>query len=634
MGRVVHTGGTPHLLELCLSPPRIKLPSGRGGQPCTLFAQVGVLGDGGDKAQHPEWDEPVTIALPSSQSVVVISLYLAEPGSHSLDEAHGRGEARFFADLCLPYAGLAQLGICADGPPGLLRLALVPGTQYGQESLDDTAGALQRSLEQFQPDRPWVAVSVRELSAPTEWAGPDVEWTLPFPKKEILMLELENAALQTRLCEILPHAVRPTPEELSTLPDHMRQLQSVQVENEQLRQEKADLLQKLENTRAVMSGVPGTERTLAEQDRSKTYRVLQRELGHCREREQKIRASYEERLGRLQGQLQHAHDEVGAHLESERAAGLLSQEVAAMEEHLNQAAARQRALQQQLQTAQEATDLAASRDPDAPSPDPDVRRLQAESEDQKAELAALRREAAALSQQDSEGGEPGHAGDGHGAAREQELRGKVKQLSDELEELQRAREDERVRSESEVREMRSDRDSIKDRLDDAAAELQRLGAEAEALQDLQAQARLREEEAFAAAPAPANDDDIEEQERELERLRGCAEDRRCTIREIEREQEALVEKTASVATPQAAAPDTAMELQDAKEKAVELQQQFVRARCSCEVQRAELARLMESTEAAKARAQALRQSYDAFQQSSDERVLRSPEPVRYATGGR
>jgi len=630
MGRVVHTGGTPHLLELCLSPPRIELPVGRGGQPCSLFAQVGVLGDGGHKAQHPEWDEPVTIALPGSQSVVVISLYIAEPGSHSLDEAHGRGEARFFADLCLPYAGLVQLGICADGPPGLLRLALVPGTQYGQESLDDTAGVLQRSLEQFQPDRPWVAVSVRELSAPTEWAGPDVEWTLPFPKKEILMLELENAALQTRLCEILPHAVRPTPEELSTLPDHMRQLQSVQVENEQLRQEKADLLQKLENTRAVMSGAPGTERSLAEQDRSKTYRVLLRELEHCREREQKIRASYEERLGRLQGQLQHAHDEVGAHLESEREAGLLNQEVAAMEERLSQAAARQGALQQQLQTAQEATDLAASRDPGAPPPDPDARRLQAESEDQKAEIAALRREAAALSQQDCEG----DAGDGHGAAREQELRGKVKQLSDELEELQRAREDERVRSESEVREMRSDRDSIKDRLDDAAAELQRFGAEAEALQDLQAQVRLREEEASGAAPAPANDDDSEEQERELEHLRGCAEERRCTIRELEREQEALVQKTASLATPQAAAPDAALEVQDAKEKAAELQQQFVRARCSCEVQRAELARLLESTEAAKARAQALRQSYDAFQQSSDERVLRSPEPVRYATGGR
>merc|ERR1712113_1106303 len=106
-------------------------------------------------------------------------------------------------------------------------------------------------------------------------------------------------------------------------------------------------------------------------------------------------------------------------------------------------------------------------------------------------------------------------------------------------ELQRFREDERVRRESEVRELKNERDKIKDRLDDATMEMHHLRANAEALKNLLGEA-LHE---IVGPTREASEFNRLQQMQELEHLQKCQEDRKKTIQELELEQEALVEKT-------------------------------------------------------------------------------------------
>lgn len=507
-----------HVLEVCLSTPHIELPIGKGNEPCMLFSQVSTFNDG-QKAYNASWEEAFIVTLSSNHSVVVISFLIAEPGSHSLEEAAAKGEARLFAEVCFPYLGFVQLGVCADGPPRVLQLALLPRTLHGQESQEELMCALQHALEQFRPDKPWISLSVRETSAPTEWSGQDADWKLPYTKKHVLTLELENVALQGRLCGILPHTIQPAPmhEEMSALPNHMGQLRMIQLENEQLRDEKAGLLQKLKNTK-VVSDAEHLEQN-SDQGSAKTFQIMQRELDHCRDREKQIRANNEERIEGLQTQLHKAKAEVETQM-VDNAADTLSHKVAAMQELVNTATMRREDLHMQLRTVREERDHAG--DPSIPPTNPDIQRLLAQSERQKDELTALQQEVALQHEREMA-----------------MLRKKVEQLSEELEELQRVREDERVRRESEVRELKNERDIVKDRLDDAITELQHLKANAEALENLHAQAFQE-----IAGPTQATSEFKRLQQlRELEHLQKCQEDRKRTIQDLEREQEALVEKT-------------------------------------------------------------------------------------------
>merc|ERR1719445_834420 len=72
-----------------------------------------------------------------------------------------------------------------------------------------------------------------------------------------------------------------------------------------------------------------------------------------------------------------------------------------------------------------------------------------------------------------------------GSLRKREMNDALNQLRDQVEEQQRAWEDERVRGESEVRELRSERDLVQDRLNDVTAELQCLQERAAALRSVQ-----------------------------------------------------------------------------------------------------------------------------------------------------
>lgn len=126
----------------------------------------------------------------------------------------------------------------------------------------------------------------------------------------------------------------------------------------------------------------------------------------------------------------------------------------------------------------------------------------------------------------------------------QELRNIVQRLYEELDELKVQREDERVRSESEVRELKAQRDKHSDTLDEAIADLQLVKVRIETMFSLRGEVDIVRRE--------LNSLKLENESRasELTRLLKVEDDRKQVISKLEREQEAMVESM-TVMTSQA-----------------------------------------------------------------------------------
>jgi len=111
----------------------------------------------------------------------------------------------------------------------------------------------------------------------------------------------------------------------------------------------------------------------------------------------------------------------------------------------------------------------------------------------------------------------------------------------------------------------------------------------------------------------------------------CAveEGHKCKIAELEREQEALVDKIGFISSKAmlAASSEPSAEGYTAslETRAAELAERIAAIEETCRQRREELERLREATREQQARSQALRQSYDELQKLSDERVFRVPE---------
>jgi len=347
---------------------------------------------------------------------------------------------------------------------------------------------------------------------------------------------------------------------------------------------------------------------------------LQEELAHCRERQRKIRENYEERVMGLQGQLQQAKQcmpgvdhTFNPHAQDQQQLGAVMEEIAVMEQRIVAATKRRDDLMfrwgqaQQMADSPQETDLNYNRS----TMDADVEHLQATASENEAILEQLRQELAQLHDREQ------------GSEQQQELRKTVSQLYEELDELQRVREDERVRSESEVRELKSNRDRIKDCLDDGTAELQRLRSQSDALRAVRVQA----EGDFGPSITELNHLKAENSQRaeELKRLRECEEARKQTIAELEREQEALVEKMTlkaaqSVPLGEGNQPDQYAKALETKSS--ELSQMLELTQRSCEEKQKEVAQLKQSALDAQAQTESLRSSYDALQQSANGQVSR------------
>lgn len=610
-------------LELRVSEPRLVwLPPGSNGQQRTLFAKVGLLEDRG-AAVEVSWDEPVQIQLRGERSTLLVSLYAAE-------YSQGHEERRALYEVALPYwgpGGLADLGLAEGGAPVTLVLAVSPGKRCGErQSREELAEELRQAREQYHPDRPFLGLSVSEVGIQQlQQSAEDGAWHLPSARRQVIALELQNAALLERKRELQqahPDYVWQMPEaaaEETAGPTHVQQLLLIQQENQQLRAEKAAMLQKLEHTRQLLSGAT-RNRPGAEHDWADTLRVMTQELAHCRDRQVKIRANYDERKRDLQVQLQAAQEQAAAQASQQRALAQeqVGQEAAALQAEIERATLRRNELIRQCQEARDAAEEQKRGIEqgvfDALSSNPDIQRLARESEQYKIELRELQHELSAQQERDA------------GSKRQDHLQRNRQQLLFELEELDKVGEDERVRSESEVRELKNERDLVKEHLDKATAELQHLRVKAEALRGLRAQ--------NLGLEPPDNGVERLEQEtdqlaRDLEDLRSTEDARKSTIEELEREQEELVAKTSMItgkAVP-CEAGDPGEYARGLEEKVRELQGALQQGAASCTELQREVSHLRAASEEAKRRSAALQESYEALQRSSDERMSQPGTPA-------
>jgi len=618
MGNVPRSRPVSHVLELILSPPCVDLPPGKDGRPVGVFARVGTLEDR-SQACNVNWEQPIIVRLDNDQSVLFITLL-------SWDSPQAGGsEVSLLTEVFLPYSGpnsLVEMGLRRDGPPVPLRLELTAGSRHD--------GAIAE-------DRGYLALSLRQLprdvvEEPASVPGTD-SVTFSAARRHMITLELQNALLQVRKRDLDPNGMRFSSmnDEQELLPPiHIKQLQMIQNENDQLRVEKEQMFQRLERTREAIRAVTDVNMNSLPVDRdwTTTLRVMQRDLEHVLERHRKIQANYEDRVRGLQGQLQQAQgDLTQARAEAEKELSPANSAASVQAEVINVQAQIQKVMMRRDELMEGWRKVAEERgidpqasleDTNSQTPTAEVAQLRKKSKEQKMELERLQQEM--KDQQERE----------QGSTQQQELRGQLGQLYEELEQMNQMREDERVRSDSEVRELKSDKDAAKDALDDASAQLQHLLAQVDAVKSLRAQAAQQQ----GNTTPEVSQEDLDklrfanaERRQHLDLLKEREQSYKHTISELERGQEALVSQTERL-TSQAPEPQNGVDPKtyewDLENRAMELQQMLENSRRACEEEQAEVTRLWESAREAQIHAQALNQSYKQLQQASSDRSPKLP----------
>jgi len=453
-------------------------------------------------------------------------------------------------------------------------------------------------------DKQCLSLSVREVPLPDqEPVVEESDWTMPAARRQVIFLEMQNAALQHQKHKLHPEGPEAPREENNVEPTYVKQLHMIQEENEKIREETGRIRQKLEESRAIEAHSFARQR--GAHDWSKTLRGLQEELTRCRSRQKRIQDNYQERVRGLQGQLQRNRaKQSGVDMtfnpqaqDSQQLTDMLEQ-VSAMERHIEEAMASRDELMSRY------AQIAASADGE--QTDPDLERLQAVKIENDASIERLRLEL-------------GQMQEGRVSEQRQQLERRIAQLDEELEELQRVREDQRVRSESEVRELKGNRDKIKDRLDDVTAEVQRLRSQSEAIKSMRAKAE--------GNARPSVDDlnqlrfENNQRSQELQRLRECEESRKQAIMTLEREQEELVQQMTLKAAQSVSLVEGNHSSEYAKElekKSTELSQLLARAQMSMEEKQKEVANVKQSALDAQAATETLRSSYQSLTRSSEQ----------------
>jgi len=308
----------------------------------------------------------------------------------------------------------------------------------------------------------------------------------------------------------------------------------------------------------------------------------------------------------LQGQLQrnrlpresHVDMTFNPHAQDNSQLTAMLEEVQAMDGRIEEATARREELMSRWNTIADRRERMASQEGE-PSIG-DLERLQAAKMENESTIERLRIE---LSQMQ----------EGQASEHRQQLERRIAQLYEELDELQRVREDQRVRSESEVRELKANRDKIKDRLDDATAEVQRLRSQSEALSVARARAEGNARPSMDDLNQLRYENDLRAEE--LQRLRECEETRKQAIMKLEREQDGLVQQMTLKAAQSVELVEGNHSSEYAKElekKSTELSQLLARAQWSIEDKQRQVANAKQSAFDAQATTETLRSSYQSL----------------------
>lgn len=586
------------VLELRLSAPRVELPPNRDGSPSHIFAKLAVQ-DEREPLRDVTWDENITVALPSDTSVVLITFLVARSR-----EDLARGNARHLSDLSLPYIGLVECGV-SPGNPITLHLAFEIGAQCATRNSKELAAELMRLRDIFQRDRAWITVRASEVAtSPSEGDHvviPQPEWTVSAVRRQMITLELQNSALQQRLRAIAPDA--PDAAQVS-IPSHARQLRMIQQENMQLSVERSEVQRRYGRIRtSLMEAKQGKE-----QHWVRTMQVLQQEHTHCKERQDKIRENFEERLHGLRIHLQQASAQL-MHMQEMVAHELPQQKLMDVQAGISAALSRREDLSRQLMEVRSSKSV---------EPHPKIQHLRALSEEYQSQLEMLRHELASKQEKDQKTGS------------QSELRNGLQLLYEELDAMSQAREDERVRRESEVRELKSERDVVKDQVADGASDLQQVQAKAEAFQTL-SESRTQDGQGDGSCiPKTVMDLRAENGDlgQSLAELRQGEAAREQTIRDLEQAQEMLVEKTTFVTATSAdglsavaGEDDYVRRLED---RVFELQGVVANSQRNAEELRGRVEQLRQAASESATRAQEMAQEYERLQEQADERAWTHP----------
>lgn len=558
------------VLEFRLSPIAADPPRGRNGLPCNILARIGIFEDDDEFGDEVAWDEGFILQLPTDQSVVAVNIFARETGMEDPEE-------RFLTQVCLPYLGpgcLRDLGVHdSQGVPVVLKVALTTGNRHSTaESLQDLTEALQEARRNLRSDRPCLSLSVRELVDRPSDAGVkafnNTNWSLPAARRELIALELMHASLLHQKRKLLPgegQAGSHDDEPLDSTPTCAQQLDMILGENEQLKLEMTRSRNHLERSRALLCGSEADLSRMAQgMDWKKTLSVMQQELSHCKDRQEKIRVNYEERVASLQRELQQAW----------QGAAPSSRRNSSMEVTFNpRTQAQLEMVEQEVVTMQALIEDATMRRDDL---------LYQLSEAKKAVAAQ---------------GVPGSTGS-------MKLVEGARALSNE--DLRRAR------SQGELRQLGLERDSLRERLEEATSEVQHLRTQGEAIKVMQGVA------ADSLHPLVAELTSLREanvlRATELDRRRLREQERRKAIDALEREQEVLMDQISSKTVPLVDHTEEYLTIMEAK--AEELSLAMERSQRACQEYEVETMRLRQAAADAQLAVEVLRKNYQALQLSS------------------
>jgi len=249
---------------------------------------------------------------------------------------------------------------------------------------------------------------------------------------------------------------------------------------------------------------------------------LREVLAQAKEGQMQIRQTFEERTRDLQEQLRMAK------AEAEHGPSISSEEVVAKQKRLELEADRRDQLMKQWRDAvAEKQQMDKSEDYISLPPDPEVASLQTKSIEYQAELQQLQQELNEQSERESR------------LAAKNTMSQEAEAMREQLEELQQLAEDERVRSEYEVRELRKELDTAEDKKAEAMQQRECSLARKSTLEGYQDGMGSTYEELDQLRA------EHERQGEELERLQQLGEARKVEIAELEDDQRRQIEEAKS-----------------------------------------------------------------------------------------
>lgn len=426
-----------------------------------------------------------------------------------------------------------------------------------------------------------------KLRQATDAVEKKFQFQMPLARRQVISLELQNAEL-LKLLRARGATVATSPSSVDGVPETALLRRGEFQENSQMRHQQlleesyafnAQQLQRKQQLRRRLSAMKMFNSELPR---------LRQNLAKALARQQQLQSEGEAKVSALQRRLAEAQEKALPEVEAQALVAL--------------ALGRREELQRQCRDA-----LEARREEQM---SPEVAHLRKLSMEQQEELLRRREQIVQIEQS------------GHYQAwkRHEEKVAEVQQLFQSLEELSRAMQDDQVCHESETQELRQERNAIKDRLEDAISSLRQLSTRAELLQPSAAAETTAS--AAAAGTAPEWQRRVWRAEGELKELKRMEALRLQQIKDLEMDQENLVEQTTLA---------TSLGEDAAETKMANLERSQAELQASVQSKKLRVQETQQLVQQLQAYIRRLQAQQLQLVTRADERVLRNPQPTLSAT---